>query len=105
MQRAGVLMLFVSFGGCDDTNGPDPMFPTLVFPGSITVTEAGSATFLLRLSPPPSSDAARGLVTTLGGELTTGAAATIVPSDFHMSPANYPAVMTIYGVDDSEPGP
>ncbi|MDB4959908.1 MAG: hypothetical protein JWO36_7477 [Myxococcales bacterium] len=28
-----------------------------------------------------------------------------MPPDFHMSRTNYPAVMTIYGVDDSQPDP
>lgn len=98
MLRVGVLVLVASFG-CSDSDCPCPVFPHIVFPKTVVVTEGGSTTFALWLDQPPTSQL-NGFLNTLDQSV-----AVVMPTKFEMSPTNYPALMTLYGVDDMTPNP
>lgn len=98
MLRVGVFALVTSFG-CSDSDCPCPVFPHIVFPKTVVVTEGGSTTFALSLDEAPTSQL-NGFLNTLDQSV-----AVVMPSKFEMSPTNYPALMTLYGVDDMAPNP
>lgn len=93
------LFLLVGSLGCSDSECPCPVFPHIIFPTTVVVSEGGSTTFALWLDQPPTSE--------LNGFLNTvdQTVAVVMPSKFEVSPTNYPALVTVYGVEDMTPNP
>ncbi|MGE5187036.1 MAG: hypothetical protein ACM31C_33525 [Acidobacteriota bacterium] len=98
MVTARALVVAMALAACSDRS-PEPVYPDISFPG-VTVTEGGSTTFPLRLDVVPGS-----LSSKIGGVLWTEDpnVAVVMPEGFEVSPTNYPAMMTVYGVDDMAP--
>lgn len=99
MGKRGALGLLVGLVACNDSSPPPPICPDLTFP-AVTVTEGGSTTFQLWLDLSPGS-----LSHQIGGafESLDPRVAMVMPAGFEVSPTDYPAVMTVYGVDDMKP--
>jgi hypothetical protein len=95
MRSGCALALFGSFlSCCGPPPNPSPIAPDIVFPKYVAVTEGRSTTFPVLLVPEPTAE--EGGVLDAADEL----AATVMPDEFFVSASDYPAMMTVYGVND-----
>ena len=96
--RRSLLIVVTTLFGCGGTP-EQPDFPKLLLPGTVYVTEGQSSTFLLKVTNPPPTSELRGQI---DSDVTGVGKVTVTPSEFDLSPTNYPEPITITALADSD---
>ena len=89
MRNARVHVLIAAAAGCSGSTNAE--WPNIAFPPLVVVTAGSTTMFELSLEATPTSQV-KGFLAPEDQSI-----ATVTPTEFEMSPTNYPAVMTLHG--------
>lgn len=97
MVKTAAAVLLAGVAACPSNEPPPPVYPAIVFPNYIAVTEGEQTMFQLSLSFAPSVEIA-GVLYTQDRNV-----AYVTNGGFSATPTSYMPIMTVLGVDDMKP--